>query len=194
MPLCRFRTDLDEFESKLRIAWMHSPGTSAAAALWQSHQYILTRTTAAGPAASGHFASGCERTGTTSIPCPSTFATAWNPIRLPLQLAAERRQARRTLEVLRSAENRRRVQAARSDRDGALVLERSFSASHAPQSPISAASRSRSRPPPNARKRGVNVSLFISVAVLANPMAARYGLGLGELDHHPEFLPRIGLF
>lgn len=194
-PLCRTRIELDEFEPKLRVMWMHQPNIPPGGT-WESREYVLT------PHAGG-WAKGIEtfrawvqknqrrefplpRHVRESLGCRSVFMCKWQP-----------RDGEN--DVLWKFADLPKV-AAECKTYGVTEIVPWFWHDHF-QVPL---------PPPfehlggerafydavaTCRQAGVAVSPFVSVVVLARPAATRYGLGLGGVwTYHPEFLPKIGPF
>jgi hypothetical protein len=193
VPLCRIRMELDELESRLRIAWMHTPGIPPGAT-WESRQYVLTPHAAGWANGIQTFRQWVQENQRRQYPVPthirnalgfrSVFMCNWQPkdgdrdvlwrfSDLP-KIADECKQHGLTEMVLWFWNDHFQ-----------LPLPRAFAHLGGEKQLIHAVAE--------CKKRGVNVSPFVSVAVLANPTAARYGLGLGGVwTYHPEFLPRIG--
>lgn len=193
--LCHVRVELDEFESKLRVMWMHHPNIPPGGT-WESRDYVLTPHV-------GGWAKGAEtyrdwvlKKQKRDYPVPlhvrqglgyrSVFMCKWQP------RDGEKDILWKFTDLPKVAEECKKY--------GLTEIVPWYWHDHF-QLPF---------PPPlshlgmeqeffqavtDCRKSDVIVSPFISVAVLARPTATRYGLGLGGTwTYHTEFLPRFAPF
>jgi hypothetical protein len=192
-PLCGFRTELDEFENKVRIGWMHAPKIPPGGT-WESREYVLTPHEGGWAKGIGPFRQWVEKSRKREFPLPdhvrkglgfrSVFLCNWQP------KDGDRDVIWRFSDLPKVAEEARR--------HGLTEMVAWFWHDHF-QLPLPPALEHLGGEPElvkavaECKKAGVNVALFVSVLDLANPSAARYGLKVRNAwSYHPELLPRIG--
>jgi hypothetical protein len=194
-PLCRVRMELDEFETKLRLMWMHSP-MIAPGGDWTSRDYVLTPHKCGWAKGIETYRQWVQKNEKRQFPVPkhireglgmrSVFMCNWQP------RDGDRDVFWRFNDLPKVAEEAKRY--------GLTELAPwfwvdSFQIPLPPAFPHLGGEKQFAKAVADCKKLGVNVAPFVSVLVLANPSAARYGLGIGGVwTYHPEFLPKIGPF
>jgi hypothetical protein len=192
-PLCKIRMDLDEFETKLRVMWMHAPNIPPGAT-WESPEYVLTPH-------QGGWAKGIETFRTwvnknlkrqypvpehvrRGLGCRMVFMCNWQP-----------RDGARDV-IWKFTDLPKIAEECKHYGLTEMVIwfwHDYFQLPLPPPFPHLGTEKEWVQAVAECKKMGVNVSPFISVTVLANPTAARYGLATtGTWTYHPELLPRIG--
>jgi hypothetical protein len=194
-PLCRIRMELDEFENKLRICWMHAPWIPPGGT-WESRPYVLTQHEGGWAKGIDPFRQWVKENQKRQYPVPghirdglgfrSLFMCNWQPKDGPRDVLWKFSDLPKVAEECREHGLTEMVLWFWHD-SFQLPMPPAFAHLGGQQELLKAAAE--------CKRRGVPVSLFISVVALANPTAARYGLGLGGVwTYHPEFVPRIGPF
>ncbi len=194
-PLCKIRMQLDEFETKLRLTWMHNPNIPPGAT-WESREYVLTPHRAGWARGIETFRAWVQKNQRRRYPVPehirqglgfrSLFMCNWQP-----------RDGER--DVLWKFADLPKV-AAECKKFGLTEIVPWFWHDHF-QLPLPApyphlgGEEQFVRAAAECKKMGVNVAPFISVVALANPAAARFGLGIGAgWTYHPDYVPELNPF
>jgi hypothetical protein len=194
-PMCKIRVELDEFETKLRLMWMHAPNIPPGAT-WESREYVLTPHEGGWAQGIETFRAWVRKNQKRQYPVPehvrrglgfrSVFMCNWQP------RDGERDVLWKFSDLPKIAEECKKY--GLTEIVPWYWLD-SFQLPVPPPYPHLGGEQQWIQAVKKCKEMGVTVSPFISVVVLANPSAARYGVGLGGAwNYHPEYLPRISPF
>jgi hypothetical protein len=194
-PLCKVRMELDEFETKLRLMWMHAESI-APGGTWQSRDYVLTPHKAGWANGIETYRQWVKKNQKRLYPVPkhirgslgmrSVFMCNWQP------RDGDRDVLWRFADLPKIADECKEY--------GLNEMVPWFWHDHfqlpmPPPFEHLGGKRQFAQAVAECKRKGINVAPFISVAVLANPTAARYGLGIGgQWTYHPELLPKISAY
>ncbi len=195
VSFCTFRTELDEFENRLRIGWMHAPRIPPGGT-WESREYVWTPHEGGWARGIEPFRQWVQKSRKREFSLPdhvrnglgfrSLFLCNWQP------KDGDRDVIWRFSDLPKLAEEAKQHGLTEMvpwfwHEDFQLPLRPAFAHLGGQAEWLKAVAE--------CRKAGVNVAPFISVLDLANPSAARYGLEVPNTwTYHPELLPRIGAF